>query len=228
MQSKPVNEYPRDVIEKLTNVIPFFKQVSQQDQWQYELLLQHSKVVSYAPGDVVVQEGAKDCWLYFLLKGQLSVLAGSQAQAVNSITPGEVFGDLAMLMEQERSATVVADTGCREVVVFAVDFSLFGALDDMHRINLATKLAYYRNLTHNLRWKLEVYRNKYPDYSLANAHRSIKLFVGQKDSKEELFSLAQQGRELGGLLILWNQEFGRLAEMTADAPSGELLAAIAI
>ncbi len=228
MQSKPVNEYPRDVIEKLTNVIPFFKQVRQQDQWQYELLLQHSKVVSYTPGDVVVQEGSKDCWLYFLLKGQLSVLAGSQAQAVNSITPGEVFGDLAMLMDQERSATVVADAECREVVVFAIDFSIFGVLEDLHRINLATKLAYYRNLAHNLRWKLEVYRNKYPEYSLANAHRSIKLFVGQKDSREELFSLAQQGRELGRLLILWNQEFGRLADTAADLPSGELLAAIAI
>lgn len=228
MHSKPVNEYPREVIEKLTNVIPFFKQVRQQDPWQYELLLQHSKVVSYDPGEIVVQQGEEDTWLYFLLKGQLEVLAGGHDSAVNTITPGEVFGDLAMLMKQERSATVMADGNCREVLVFAVDFSLFGELEDLHRINLATKLAYYRNLTHSLRWKLEVYRNQHPTHELANNHRSIKLFNGAKDSKDELRALELQGCELGRLLILWNREFGRLAEVNAEIPDGELLAAISI
>ncbi len=228
MHSKPVNEYPRDVIEKLTNVIPFFKQVRQQDPWQYELLLQHSKVVSFEPNEVVVQQGEEDTWLYFLLKGQLEVLPEGRDAAVNTITPGEVFGDLAMLMKQERSANVVADGNCREVLVFAVDFSLFGELEDLHRINLATKLAYYRNLTHSLRWKLEVYRNQHPTHELANTHRSIKLFNGAKDSKDELRALEQQGCELGGLLILWNREFGRLAKVDAELPNGELLAAISI
>ncbi|MGH1370542.1 MAG: cyclic nucleotide-binding domain-containing protein [Cellvibrionaceae bacterium] len=228
MHTKPVNDYPRDVIEKLTNVIPFFKQVRQQDPWQYELLLQYSKVVSFGPGDVVVQQGEQDSWLYFLLKGQLEVLADGRDHAVNTVTPGEVFGDLAMLMKQERSATVVADENCREILVFAVDFSLFGELEDLHCINLATKLAYYRNLTHSLRWKLEVYRNQHPSHELANNHRSIKLFSGKKDSKDELRALEQQGCELGALLILWNQEFGRLAQVEADLPSGELLDAISI
>jgi len=228
MHSKPVNEYPRDVIEKLTNVIPFFKQVKQQDQWQYELLLQHSKVVSFEPGEEVVRQGEADSWLYFLLKGQLVVLAGDYSQAVNHITPGEVFGDLAMLMKQERSATVVADRQSRQTLVFAVDFSIFGELEDMHQINLSTKLAYYRNLTHSLRWKLEVYRNTYPSHELANSHRMIKLFVGKKESKEELLALSGQGYELGRLLILWNKQFGRIAEMDAEIPSGELLAAISI
>ncbi len=228
MHSKPVNEYPRDVIEKLTNVIPFFKQVNQQDQWQYELLLQHSKVVSFEPGEEVVRQGEADSWLYFLLKGQLVVLAGDYSQAVNHITPGEVFGDLAMLMKQERSATVVADSQSRQTLVFAVDFSIFGELEDMHQINLSTKLAYYRNLTHSLRWKLEVYRNTYPSHELANSHRMIKLFVGKKESKEELLALSGQGYELGRLLILWNKQFGRIAEVDAEIPSGELLAAISI
>jgi len=228
MHSKPVNEYPRDVIEKLTNVIPFFKQVNQQDQWQYELLLQHSKVVSFEPGEEVVRQGEADSWLYFLLKGQLVVLAGDFSQTVNHITPGEVFGDLAMLMKRERSATVVADRQSRQTLVFAVDFSIFGELEDMHQINLSTKLAYYRNLTHSLRWKLEVYRNTYPSHELANSHRMIKLFVGKKESKEELLALSGQGYELGRLLILWNKQFGRIAEMDAEIPSGELLAAISI
>jgi CRP/FNR family transcriptional regulator, cyclic AMP receptor protein len=228
MHSKSANEYPREVIEKLTNVIPFFKQVSQQDQWQYELLLQHSKIVSFDPNEVVVQQGEADSWLYFLLKGQLVVLAGDHSQAVNHITPGEVFGDLSMLMKQKRSATVVADKHSREILVFAVDFSLFGDIEDMHRINLATKLAYYRNLTHSLRWKLEVYRNTYPHHELANSHRTIKLFMGKKETKEELLALSEQGCELGRLLILWNREFGRIAEVEAEIPSGELLAAISL
>ena len=176
----------------------------------------------------LINHSTQDSWLYFLLKGQLEVLADGRDHAVNTVTPGEVFGDLAMLMKQERSATVVADENCREILVFAVDFSLFGELEDLHRINLATKLAYYRNLTHSLRWKLEVYRNQHPSHELANNHRSIKLFSGKKDSKDELQALEQQGCELGALLILWNQEFGRLAQVEADLPSGELLDAISI
>lgn len=228
MHSKAVNAYPRNVIERLTGAIPFFKQISQQDPWQYELLLQHSKVISYDAGETVVEQGAEDSWLYFLLKGQLVVLTAGGSQAVNYITPGEVFGDLAMLMQQERTATVMADDNCREILVFATDFSLFGELEDTHRINLSTKLAYYRNLIHSLRWKLEVYRTKYPDHLLADQHRSIRLYTGAKDTLEELRALADQGRNLGQLLIDWNQEFGRLTLVDTSAPSGELLAAISL
>lgn len=226
MYSKPVNEYPRSVIEQLISVIPFYKQVRQQDNWQFELLLQHSRVLGFEPGESVVEQGAEGSWLYFLLKGQLEVLAGENAQTVNYITPGELFGDLAMLLKKERSATIKADENCREILVFATDFSLFGVLEDTHKVSLATKLTYYRNLNHTLRWKLEVYRSKYPEHPLADQHRSVKLYRGDKDTKEELFALHAQACNLGELLVEWNQAFGRLTLVGNRAPAKQLLAEI--
>lgn len=226
MHSKPVNKYPRPVIEQLISVIPFYKQVRQQDNWQFEQLLQHSRVLAFEPGEVVVERGSEGSWLYFLLKGQLAVLAGDDVQTVNYITPGELFGDLAMLLKKERSATIKADENCKEVLVFATDFSLFGELEDVHRVSLGVKLTYYRNLHHSLRWKLEVYRSKYSEHPLADEHRSVKLYRGDKDTKEELIALHEQACRLGGLLVEWNQAFGRLTLVDNRAPAKKLLAEI--
>ncbi|WP_439134237.1 cyclic nucleotide-binding domain-containing protein [Pseudomaricurvus sp.] len=226
MHSKPVNEYPRSVIEQLISVIPFYKQVRQQDNWQFEQLLQHSRVLAFDPGEMVVEKGSEGSWLYFLLKGQLAVLAGDEAQTVNYITPGELFGDLAMLLSTARSASIRADENSREILVFATDFSLFGDLEDTLRVSLATKLIYYRNLLHSLRWKLEVYRSKYPEHPLADQHRSVKLYRGDKDTRDELLSLHEQACRLGELLVEWNRAFGRLTLVDNQAPAKQLLAEI--
>lgn len=213
MEIKPLDRFPRATLETLLAPIPFYKTVKQEDPYQFEVLLKHSRIVEFKPGEVVLRRGDRDLWLYFLLKGQLAVYAsGSQGdEIINYVTPGEVFGDLATLVGQQRSATVIADHNCKQVVVFGTDFSAFGQLESFAVINLATKLSYYRNCVHSLRWKLEVYRMRYPDHPLAPKHRSIKLFNGEKGGREELRALCSQAQELARLLILWNEEFGSLS-----------------
>jgi len=226
MEQKLISQLPREAVERLIATLPFYKQVRQTDDWQYELLLTHSRVVTYSPGESVLRKGDTDSWLYFLLKGQLVVLAGEREHAVNYVTPGEVFGDLALLLGSGRTATLNVDPACREATVFATDFTVFGELEDCSRINLATKLCYYHNLLHSLRWKLEVYRGQYPDFELAEKHRGVKLYRGEKHSLVELCALHQQACELAGLLGLWNQAFGRLSVLDGDIPSRQLLSAI--
>ena len=220
MEIKTVDQISRTSLEKLLASIPFYKTVKSQDLWQFEVLLKHSRLVTFAPGETVLTRGARDAWLYFLLKGQLAVYAGQgggDVEAVNHITPGEVFGDLAMFGGLGRTATVVADPACRQVLAFGTDFTVFGALEDMRVISLHTKLAYYRNAVHSLRWKLEVYRMKYPQHSLSGHHRRVRLFAGPRDTLEELKSLSDQALSLTRLLMDWNQEFGGLKPPPADA-----------
>lgn len=211
MEIKQIQDLPRENLEQLLSAIPFYKDVKQQDVWQFEMLLSHSRLVSYQPGEVALKSGEKDAWLFFLLKGQLAVFVGDvndDSKAVNYITPGEVFGDIALLLGEQRTATLVADANCRQILAFATDFTVFGELDDFSSISLPTKLIYYRNTVHNLRWKLEVYRSKYPDAELAGDHHRIKLYTGKKGSPEELASLHQQGVALAQLLVKWNERFG--------------------
>ena len=226
MEVKPLHKFSRDTLEQLLSGIPFFKSVKQHDAWQYELLLQTSRIISYSPGEIVLKRGDMDNWLYFLLKGRLAVYVDDygQGEIVNYITPGEVFGDLARLVGQPRTATIIADQNSRQSMVFAMDCSAFDDLSSTRPISLQTKLIYYRNTVHNLRWKLEVYRAQHLQHDLANRHRQVRLYSGEKDSRDELVSLHDQARALALLLLEWNDEFGTpeidTPTMTAGLVSG--------
>lgn len=213
METKQLYKIPKDTLEHLLAGIPFFKVVKQQDVKQFEILLQASRIMSFLPREIVLQKGDSGNWLYFLLKGKLAVYVDQalKGDLVNYVTPGEVFGDLAQLVGQPRTATVIADPGAKESMVLALDFNVFGPLNSVSPITLQTKLAYYRNTAHNLRWKLEVYRSQHLQHELANKHRQIKLYVGPKDTYEELVSLHEQSQALALLLMEWNKEFGVLA-----------------
>jgi CRP/FNR family cyclic AMP-dependent transcriptional regulator len=229
MEIRPLHQFPRESLDALVAAIPFYRAVKQQDQWQYDLLMSHSRVIEYGPGEVLLEKGETDNWLYFLLKGQLMVTVGDDQQGerqVNYIIPGEVFGDLAVFLNHERSATVVADHNCKKATVFGTDFRVFGDLREIHQISLKTKLLYYSNMVHNLRWKLEVYRVTYPDHVFASQHRKIKLYTGPKGTMEELISLDEQARQLAKLLVDWNLEFDRLASSPRESLDGQSLAAL--
>lgn len=225
MDIKSIHKIPKETLEHLLAGIPFFKAIKQMDQSQYDLLLSASRLAVYAPGEVVLQKGEADTWLYFLLKGRLAVYVDQPGTGdlINYITPGEVFGDLAQLVGLTRTATVIAEAGARESMVLALDSAIFGPLTSVKPIKLQTKLAYYRNMAHNLRWKLEVYRSQHLQHDLANKHRQIKLYHGPKDSQDELLSLHEQSQALARLLLEWNHQFGALSQETLEGSSQSLL-----
>lgn len=220
MEITPLTKLSRDYLEQLVIIIPLFKQVRQQDAKQFELLLQASRILTYAANEVVLRRGDNDSWLYFLLKGRLAVYLedSSKGELVNYVTPGEIFGDLAQLVGQPRTATVITEPNFRESMILAMDSSIFSDIESVDTINVKTKLVYYRSVVHNLRWKLEVYRSQHLQHALANKHRKIKLYQGVKDSQDELYALYTQAQALARLLLEWNYEFGALPP---DLPSSD-------
>ncbi|WGL18155.1 cyclic nucleotide-binding domain-containing protein [Microbulbifer bruguierae] len=213
MDYKPLSDYPRDAVDRLLNVIHLFRDIRATSEWQYDVLLKRSRLVTLAPGEALLHAGDVDQWVYFLLRGELQVHVDDDAAArgerpLAEIRPGEVFGDLSMMLEEPRSATIVAAPVGQSIQVLAVDCTLFGDLENFSLLHLPTKLVFYRNMVHSLRWKLEVYRSRYPAHELANSHRRLKLYTGPKNCKEELVSLAGQARNLARILLDWNAEFG--------------------
>lgn len=203
-----------ETTDQLINAIPFYKTIREQNEHQYHLLLGHSRLIHYQSGEAIIERGQKDSWSYFLIKGQLVVTVPADTGSslhVNYITPGEVFGDLAVLIKEARSADVSVDPNCREAVVFGTDFSIFGELEDCRLVLLPTKLIYYRHTIHSLRWKLEMYRSKYPDHPMASKHRSIKIYTGPKDCFDELKTLHSNTVQMAQLLSEWNKSLGALS-----------------
>lgn len=220
MQIKPVLSIPRDKVDKLLANIPFYRDVLKSEPWQYDILLRQSRVIELDPGEVIVRAGEVDTWMYFVLKGKLAVYAGDFDEStppVNYITPGEVFGDLAILADGLRKATVVGDVKSKEITLFGTDFSVFGKLEEIGGISLNTKLIFYRNMVHGIRWKLEVYRMEHQDHPLVAKARSVRMFIGTKGTKDELVSLHEQASALSGILSEWNREFGALKQPVQEA-----------
>lgn len=205
MDIRPLHQCSQQTIDSLLGSVALYKQVYQLDPIQFDVLMRNSQLVEAKLGEVVIEAGQIDSWLYFLLRGQLVVYAGEPAiRRVNVITPGEIFGDMAILLDLPRSATVIADVRTRVSAVVRTDFSIFGEPLDQAGIKLPVKLLFYRTMVHNLRWKLEVYRAQFPSRSFAADHRKIRLYAGVRDTMEELLSLDSQARQLAELLNSWN------------------------
>lgn len=207
MKSVPISNYTPDMLETLLSGIPFYKDLIFNDPQQMEVLKRHSCIYEPAPGEVVIEKGAQDNIFYFLLSGQLIVYPDGKKsrKAVNYLSAGQALGVLALLCKAPRTATLVADPKSGRAQLIGTDFTPFGELTDFSQINLHTKLALWRMVAHNTRWKLNVYRMQSPDHPLAQALQKVDTFSGEKGSLEELQSLDRQVRQLTELMQKWNE-----------------------
>lgn len=214
MNIKEIRQVPAAELAALLAHIPFFKELRQRDEQQLQLLLTYSCLVELAPGETIMRRGEKGSWLYFLVKGTLEVYRdrADAADALNTITPGELFGDLALLCDHERKATVAAPAA-RGALLFACDFRAFGALDNFHQVKLSSKLLFYRTLVHSIRWRLEVNRMEQPTHALVAELRKVPMSSAPRDSLEELRALHRQAQVLARILERWNQHNGKMGEL---------------
>lgn len=84
---------------------------------QLDDVLNASSYIKCDAGDFIIEDGAIDSRIYILLRGAVHICKGDKIFA--KITePGEIFGELAVVNEDRRSASVVAT---EETVCIAVD-----------------------------------------------------------------------------------------------------------
>ncbi len=206
MEIKDLSDFKSEEIDKLMDKIPFFKELKVQTGGHLGLLLDTSCIVELQPGEVIMQRGDRGSWLYFLIKGSLAVYLDDpgSSKPLNRITPGELFGDLALLCDHERKATVAAEAGKKNALLFAIDFKPFGDLLNFDKVDLITKLAFYRTMVHSIRWRLEVNRMANPSHPLALELRRVPTFKGEKNSESELKSIHEQAQFLASMLDRWN------------------------
>ena len=82
-------------------------------------LIRLAKIREYEPGETIIEEGAEDSYLYFLLSGKVRVK--KEGVPISIIEKeGEIFGEMRVLDGLTRSATAVAK---EKTVCLAVDTS---------------------------------------------------------------------------------------------------------
>jgi len=68
--------------------------------------------VLYSPGDTIVREGEPARHVYFIASGQVEVVTGDDDTVLHTLSDGDFFGEVALLREQPRTATVRASAYC--------------------------------------------------------------------------------------------------------------------
>jgi len=88
--------------------ISIFSNFKKQD---LQLLAEKSRYCSYNMGDVIISEGARDGRLFVLINGKVDVIKSystQKAKRLRTLAPPCYFGEMALIDEMVRSATVVA------------------------------------------------------------------------------------------------------------------------
>jgi CRP-like cAMP-binding protein len=87
-------------------------------------ILHFSKIKKFKPGDVIIEEGGYDKWVYFLISGKVKVIKQGEEIDVLQRT-GDLFGEMRIIDKSPRSASVSA---ADKVVCLAMDISLMDNL----------------------------------------------------------------------------------------------------
>ncbi len=85
------------------------------EKWMLLRLINFGTQLSFGPGDEIVREGDPGDGLYLILSGGAQVLRGrgDGAKPLGMLGPFRSFGEISVLVDQPRSATVVATTPLR-------------------------------------------------------------------------------------------------------------------
>jgi CRP/FNR family cyclic AMP-dependent transcriptional regulator len=166
------------------------------------VLLGHSCIVELEPGEKIMRRGDKGGWMYFLIKGHLD--STENTHPLNQIIPGGLFGDIALLCDHQRKATVAAGQGIKKALLFAIDFKPFRTVTDFNLIDLHTKLIFFRTMVHSIRWRLEVNRMEQPPRILTSELIKVPVFTGKVACMDKLHSLYEQAQFLARVLDRWN------------------------
>jgi CRP-like cAMP-binding protein len=92
---------PVDTLKK----VPLFAGLDDRELEQIATMLRERR---YAAGDALTQEGSGGAGFFVVEEGEADVTVGGEQRG--SIGPGDYFGEIALLTESPRTATLVART----------------------------------------------------------------------------------------------------------------------
>lgn len=87
----------------------------------FAILKNEGEKQSFSVGDVIFTDGdANNGYMYTVLDGEIELL--KQGSVLETVGVGGVFGEMAILDHEPRSATAIAKTGCRLAAISEVRF----------------------------------------------------------------------------------------------------------
>ncbi len=108
-------------------------------------IVSHSMTIRIGEGETIFYKGTTGNQLYVVLSGQVAILDGKERIATLSL--GDMFGEMALVNEEPRSATAVAIEPCH---LFMLNETTFHKLLTKH-VSVQLLLNIIKTLSHRLR-----------------------------------------------------------------------------
>ena len=155
-------------IQKLMSIPPLRKFETE----SLRQLIRLAKLREYEPGEIIIEEGGEDPYVYFLLSGKVKVQKkGVPITIIDK--EGEIFGEMRVLDGLTRSATAAAE---EETVCLAVDTSATDRLGSEDE-RAGFLLILYRVITEFISIRLRATTDE-----LVKAKNIIKKYMNERDT----------------------------------------------
>ena len=137
-----------------------------------QMLLAESSYFELEPGEVIIQQGYLDTSLFVLIDGEIAVYhEGPQRQELARLGDGAFFGEIALISDEPRSATVEAT---RESCVLEISREMIGRLVQHYPNVLQLLLRFFRE---RLLQKLIDTSNLFAQFSGSERYRLMQRFA---------------------------------------------------
>ncbi|KAL1962062.1 hypothetical protein VTN77DRAFT_648 [Rasamsonia byssochlamydoides] len=118
LASSQIQGMPLDLIDRIRS-FPLFQ--STPESFLVEVGL-HLRPQLHSPNDYIVTEGDEAKAMYWLVRGAVAVTSRDGESIHAELKPGAFFGEIGVLMDRPRTATIIARTRCLLVVLTKEDF----------------------------------------------------------------------------------------------------------
>ncbi len=105
-------------IRNILKKIPIFEGLRRKELAAVERILYRRE---YKAGEIVLNQGDPAAGMYIIEKGKVQVVFEPTQQVIAELYDGDFFGELALMDESPRSATVVARLDCKMLGFFQSD-----------------------------------------------------------------------------------------------------------
>ena len=130
LATSQIQGMPLDLIDRIRS-FPLFQSTSDSFMAEIGLLLRPQK---HAPNDYILTEGDDAKAMYWLVRGAVAVTSKDGESTYAELKPGAFFGEIGILLDRPRNATVIAMTRCLLVVLKKEDLrTILPAYPDVER-----------------------------------------------------------------------------------------------
>ncbi|QMT61045.1 MULTISPECIES: cyclic nucleotide-binding domain-containing protein [unclassified Legionella] len=92
---------------------------------EQKMLADKCVIANYGPEELVIEQGEIGDKLYIIIRGTVQVSIKTQSMGwkrINTLGPGDVFGEIAILRNIRRTARISTLTACQFLTINAKDF----------------------------------------------------------------------------------------------------------